>query len=208
MFVSGKSGCSFPKAQQRRLDHEIPTTSTIMQVGRDQIVQPSEKSMEESKARDRLSSCSSEKGNDDLQVTLGKVETLDCRGEEERSGCSVPIRSQTSTRHRPHPQAQTLRPEASYGGEDGYSCHHERNVEEGGQGEEETETDTDTEESRERKRWEVSWAGENDPRNPRSMSYARKWIIVFLISSSALCVYAVPTSMRIRERRLCSHHVV
>lgn len=158
--------------------------------------------MEEEKARDRISSYSSERGNDDSQSIYEKNERVDHREKEESSGYLAAIRSQPHTRHRSRSRPQTLKSERSYGGEDGYSCNHERNAEEGGGGEEETE------EFRERKRWEVNWDGENDPTSPRSMSIARKWAIVLIMASSALCVYVVPTSMRIREGGVSSLHAV
>lgn len=41
----------------------------------------------------------------------------------------------------------------------------------------------------ERVPFEVGWNGEhNDPDNPRSMRYLRKWTIVIIISASSLCV--------------------
>jgi hypothetical protein len=37
--------------------------------------------------------------------------------------------------------------------------------------------------------FEVSWeGGESDPMNPRSMSGARKWLVVLIVSASSLCV--------------------
>ncbi len=38
--------------------------------------------------------------------------------------------------------------------------------------------------------YEVNWDGENDPMHPRSMSKARKWLIVWIVSFSSACVYA------------------
>ncbi|KAI4747425.1 MFS general substrate transporter [Aureobasidium sp. EXF-12298] len=39
------------------------------------------------------------------------------------------------------------------------------------------------------KEFEVTWdGGDDDPMNPRSMAYARKWIIVIIVSASSLCV--------------------
>ena len=39
------------------------------------------------------------------------------------------------------------------------------------------------------KEFEVHWDGDNDPMNPRSMSKARKWVIVLIVSATSLCVY-------------------
>jgi len=37
--------------------------------------------------------------------------------------------------------------------------------------------------------FEVRWDhGDNDPMNPRSMSMARKWVVVLIVSASSLCV--------------------
>jgi len=37
--------------------------------------------------------------------------------------------------------------------------------------------------------FEVTWEnGENDPANPRSMTKARKWLVVLIVSASSLCV--------------------
>ncbi|KAL8950409.1 MAG: hypothetical protein Q9222_003547 [Ikaeria aurantiellina] len=41
------------------------------------------------------------------------------------------------------------------------------------------------------KDFEVQWDGDNDPMNPRSMSKARKWSIVLIVSSSSTCVYVL-----------------
>ena len=38
------------------------------------------------------------------------------------------------------------------------------------------------------KAYEVSWDGEHDPLNPKSMSKARKWLIVAIASTSSTCV--------------------
>ena len=34
----------------------------------------------------------------------------------------------------------------------------------------------------------VTWDGDYDPMNPRSMGIARKWLIVLIVSTSSLCV--------------------
>lgn len=37
--------------------------------------------------------------------------------------------------------------------------------------------------------YEVGWEnGESDPANPRSMTHARKWLVVLIVSASSLCV--------------------
>ena len=50
-------------------------------------------------------------------------------------------------------------------------------------------TATDVEAGRDpEKAFEVDWDGEDDPMNPRSMSRARKWVVVIIVSMSSLCV--------------------
>ena len=39
------------------------------------------------------------------------------------------------------------------------------------------------------KQFEVQWDGDNDLMNPRSRSKPRKWLVVFMVSTSSLCVY-------------------
>ena len=37
--------------------------------------------------------------------------------------------------------------------------------------------------------FEVHWeGGDSDPLNPRSMTMARKWVVVIVVSTSSLCV--------------------
>lgn len=43
-------------------------------------------------------------------------------------------------------------------------------------------------EADERRKFEVKWDGESDPENPRTMSHARKWLIVIIASTSSTCV--------------------
>jgi hypothetical protein len=52
------------------------------------------------------------------------------------------------------------------------------------------EDDGDVEAGRQEKDpWEVKWdGGDNDPANPRSMTMARRWLIVIIVSASSLCV--------------------
>lgn len=63
------------------------------------------------------------------------------------------------------------------------------------------------------KEFEVTWdGGDDDPMNPRSMAYARKWIIVIIVSASSLCVYVdlslILITLRCRIKRPCLwHHV-
>ena len=64
------------------------------------------------------------------------------------------------------------------------------------------------------KEFEVTWDGDHDPMNPRSMPYARKWIIVVIISASSLCVYVesrfIPLTIprKLHRNIICIHQVV
>jgi hypothetical protein len=87
-------------------------------------------------------------------------------------------RSNSHTRNRP----VSLRSLSRARSNNGYGCDDTRNssqeeigdVEIGGQ---------------EKDPWEVRWdGGDNDPKNPRSMTMGRRWIIVIIVSASSLCV--------------------
>jgi hypothetical protein len=38
----------------------------------------------------------------------------------------------------------------------------------------------------------VTWSGKDDPENPRNLSKWRKWVIVLIVASVALCSYVSP----------------
>ena len=38
------------------------------------------------------------------------------------------------------------------------------------------------------RQFEVTWDGDNDPMNPRSMPKLRRWLIVLVVSASSVCV--------------------
>jgi hypothetical protein len=116
----------------------------------------------------------------DIEKELESADQRPQHNEKEDSSYLAPIRSTSRNLYPPlsRPQTlQTVRSERSYGGEDGYSCFQEdvRDAEEG---------PNDAEE----KEFEVKWDGENDPLNPRNRKKSRKWMIVLIMASSALCV--------------------
>lgn len=43
----------------------------------------------------------------------------------------------------------------------------------------------------------VTWDGDADPENPRSMSSFRRWVIVLICAASSLCVYVVDWSIEV-----------
>jgi hypothetical protein len=55
------------------------------------------------------------------------------------------------------------------------------------------------------KEFEVAWDGDDDPMNPRSMPYARKWIIIIILSASSLCVYVDFSSILSALFERCLH---
>lgn len=92
--------------------------------------------------------------------------------EEIRPNTLVPTKSRVSTRS-----------QRSYAGADGYTRFSEDNeISTPAERKQETDTGQDGEII-------VDWDGENDPMSPRSMSIARKWLIVIILSASSLCVY-------------------
>jgi hypothetical protein len=115
-------------------------------------------------------------GDDSTSVTNDKdVERGQSMDREGTHGTMFfsPIQSHGQARSKP----QTLRSARSHGGEDGYSCHQDEGSAEAGT------------QSEDEKRFEVKWDGDDDPMNPRSRSKFRKWIVVFIMAGSALCVY-------------------
>lgn len=100
--------------------------------------------------------------------------------EEVEEADSTDSISPSQTREHPLSRPHTLnaiQSHRSYGGEDGYSCH---------QGEPSLEAGYQTDEE---KRFEVKWDGDDDSMSPRSMTFARKWLVVLILAASALCVY-------------------
>ncbi|KAF2735896.1 MFS general substrate transporter [Polyplosphaeria fusca] len=93
----------------------------------------------------------------------------------------------------PHTKSlRSIRSQRSYAGGDGYTCFTEDrrpSVHSGG---------TPAE-------YLVSWDGDADPMNPRSMSLLRRWFIVIILASSSVCVtctsslYAITYSQLIPE---------
>lgn len=86
------------------------------------------------------------------------------------------------------PSALTkTRSQRSYAGADGYTRFSE-DQEKGASGAngEIPEADVDSQ-----KKFEVTWDGDDDPMSPKSMSLARKWVIVLVMASSSLCVYVL-----------------
>jgi hypothetical protein len=116
----------------------------------------------------------------DVERELESEDRREGRGKKEDSSHLAPIRSTSRNPHIPLSRPQTLhtaRSERSYGGEDGYSCFREDGPDpEAGSNE------------AEEKRFEVKWDGDDDPMNPRNRRKARKWMIVLIMASSALCV--------------------
>lgn len=103
--------------------------------------------------------------------------------EEEESKDYGPIKAEKES-SRPvtlHPNTlQQVYSHRSYAAGDGYTCFGEDeerpNIPVGG-------IAADAE-----KRFEVTWDGDDDPMNPRSMPKLRRWLIVLVVSASSVCV--------------------
>lgn len=90
----------------------------------------------------------------------------------------VPAHRATSSDPASVRQSHSIRTVRSYGGGDGYSCNQE-----------EVEDDTIDDVNDPERAFEVRWdGGDADPGNPRSMSTARKWLIVLVVSAGSSCV--------------------
>lgn len=83
------------------------------------------------------------------------------------------------------PSHASQRSQRSYAGADGYTHFEE---------DEEKQTSGPNGDGEQHDQYEVTWDGDDDPMNPRSKTTATKWIIVLIVSSCSLCVYAFPTS--------------
>jgi hypothetical protein len=115
---------------------------------------------------------------------------MDMKEEEENIGMEEIEKSETQELDSPHeehsnpsrlPHAKSLRSihsHRSYAGGDGYTCFPE-------QDELPNKSSGDTADG---EPFLVTWDGDSDPMNPRSMSKLRRWIIVFIVSASSLCV--------------------
>lgn len=84
-----------------------------------------------------------------------------------------------------HPDTLTkTRSQRSYAGADGYTRFSEdQEKSKMGENGENSDAYIDPE-----KKFEVGWDGDNDPMSPKSMSLARKWVVVLVMASSSLCV--------------------
>ncbi|KAF4632729.1 hypothetical protein G7Y89_g5400 [Cudoniella acicularis] len=97
----------------------------------------------------------------------------------------VPITSRPISRNKSHPQniALSRRSISRTRSNNGYGC------DENNSGEDEEVVDVEAAGESTKDPFEVRWdGGDNDPMNPRSMSMARRWLIVLIVSASSLCV--------------------
>jgi hypothetical protein len=78
---------------------------------------------------------------------------------------------------------KTIRSHHSRAGGDGYTCF---DAEGDVQGPTKSRTGPITEQP-----YLVTWDGDADPENPRSMGKLRRWLIVLICASSSLCVYVM-----------------
>lgn len=115
---------------------------------------------------------------------FGPIKTNSTENHDERPNTLVPTRSRISTRS-----------QRSYAGADGYTQFAEDSEE---------QTGSEAKEEGENGEIIVTWEGEDDPMSPRSISHARKWLIVLILSASSLCVYVDFHVMK-KDSRLSSN---
>ena len=96
----------------------------------------------------------------------------------------APINGPSQTRSRNNSLARaptSLRSVSRTRSNNGYGCGPDNSEESGGDVEGDAQAEKDP--------YEVRWdGGDNDPMNPRSMAFARKWVVVIIVSASSLCV--------------------
>lgn len=81
------------------------------------------------------------------------------------------------------PNSQTRRPLSQTISNNGYGC------DEQGDSVEDLDLEVVGQAASVKDPFDVKWDnGDNDPMNPRSMSHARKWLVVIIVSASSLCV--------------------
>ena len=102
---------------------------------------------------------------------------------KERDGTTAERGRSQSRRSQDGRSLKTIRSHHSRAGGDGYTClDAEGNV----QGPNKSRTGAVTEQP-----YLVTWDGDADPENPRSMGKLRRWLIVLICASSSLCVYVM-----------------
>ena len=111
-----------------------------------------------------------------------KVVGLDGATRSTKEGDAERGRSQ-SRRSQDGRSLKTIRSHHSRAGGDGYTC---LDAEGNTQGPSKSRTGAVTEQP-----YLVTWDGDADPENPRSMGKLRRWLIVLICASSSLCVYVM-----------------
>lgn len=113
----------------------------------------------------------SESSHDDLEK--------DVEQDRLRRTASNCLRSKTRSRSRPGSTRLALHSSRSF--VDGHSTYFSDNGDQDDEPDVEASADPD-------RAFEVRWDGHGDPTDPRNMSSARRWFIVWTISASSLCV--------------------
>lgn len=110
---------------------------------------------------------------------------LDRGKSEDADATFAPINCPTTNEDRRDTGIQRKRSSASRSLERSWSLNDGTSI--GGNGFEEQEADEEGREPDVDAGYTVGWE-ENDPMNPRTMSKARKWLIVIIVSTGSLCV--------------------
>jgi hypothetical protein len=102
---------------------------------------------------------------------------------EEQNGATTERGRSQSRRSQDGRSLKTIKSHHSRAGGDGYTC---LDAEGTTQGPNKPRTGAVTEQP-----YLVTWDGDADPENPRSMGKLRRWLIVLICASSSLCVYVI-----------------
>lgn len=137
----------------------------------------------------RESSATSAHNDDSASSSYEKRDgsVIDANGEEKRIGeeKAAEPRSKSRARSQDGRSLKTVQSHHSRAGGDGYTCFDPESAHSAG-GPTAPATGPVTEQQ---SPYLVSWDGDADPENPKSMSKLRRWAIVLICASSSLCVY-------------------
>jgi hypothetical protein len=121
-------------------------------------------------------------GDNDEEKAIGVDGTTACSAKERNSATAERDHSR-SRRSQDGRSLKTIRSHHSRAGGDGYTC---LDAEANPQGPSKSRAGAVAEQP-----YLVTWDGDADPENPRSMGKLRRWLIVLICASSSLCVYVM-----------------
>ena len=131
--------------------------------------------------REEASSLDCEKRGEDASSMKEEEENI---GMEEIEKCETqelesPLEENADHCRVPHPKSlRSIHSHRSYAAGDGYTCFTEQEEQQAKASRGVVEAEP----------FLVTWDGDSDPMNPRSMSKLRRWSIILIIAASSLCV--------------------